>query len=184
MSNVCDARFLLLLQDDTAEGSDGNTPETAIRKSNKRSLEDAVAQLDEEYAGTKELTPSQKALCERTFLVHQGDCDKIALTLGAPRKLVVDYVRSHGLNLDEYQHIRPDPQGESKKQKALKNKSMKSYNASLLKRVEDAEIHPFFVPCDHSGPCTEENCSCVKNRFFCTVRQGKAGMLRLSVNNN
>ena len=135
--------------------------------SKKRSLAIAVAHLDEEYADVKELTPMQKSVCERTFLIHQGDYDKIALTLGVQRRLVVDYVTSQGMKLNDFELIRPDTQGESKKRKLGKN-SMKNYNISWLKRVEDAEIHPFFVPCNHSGPCSEENCSCIQNRFFCT----------------
>lgn len=91
----------------------------------------------------------------------------MALTLGAPRQLVVDFVTYKGMRLGDFEHVRPETQGESKKKKVSK-KSMKTYNLSWLKRVEDAEIHPFFVPCDHSGPCSEENCSCIKNRFFCT----------------
>lgn len=148
------------------EPADGAS--TAGNGSKKRPLAEALAQLDERHASMKELTAAQKVICERTFVMHQGDCDKIAVTLGAPRKLVADYVASEGMNLDIYKHIRPDTELEAKKRKAYGKKSMKGYNASWLKRVEDAEIHPFFVPCDHKGPCSEENCSCVKNRFFCT----------------
>lgn len=136
----------------------------------KRSLADAVSRLDNEYPNMKELSDSQKVLVERTFVIHQGDYDKIAITIGAPRKIVEDYCTSQGMNLDAYDHIRPDPEQEAKKRKAAaaKKNSMKSYDPKLLKRIKEAEIHPFYYPCLHAGPCTEENCSCIQNRFFCT----------------
>ena len=113
-----------------------------------------------------ELTPLQKAMCERSFVIHQGDFDKIAITLGVPRRLVIDYVTSKGMNLDAFEHILPETQGEAKKRKT--DKSMKRYNASYLQNIEKAEIHPFFIPCNHTGPCTKENCSCVQHAVFCT----------------
>lgn len=163
----------LFQHDDIDEATDTANPSesTGLNIPRKRPLEDAVARLDEECAGMKELTASQKAICERTFVIHQGDYDKIALTLRAPRKLVEDYVTSQGMNLDEFKHIQPEPQAAAKKRRASKkrNKSMKNYNPALLKRVVNAQIHPFFVPCDHSGPCTDaEVCSCTQNSFFCT----------------
>lgn len=168
------ARFcVVLFQDDnpdeieSAEAAMAAESQSAVALNKKRQLANAVAQLDQKYADMKGLSPSQKSICERTFIIHQGDIDKIALTLGAPRKLVEDYVTCQGMNLDDYDHIRPDVEQEIKKRK-IGNKSMKTYNPAWLKRVEGAEMHPFFIPCDHPGPCSDENCSCIKNRFFCT----------------
>lgn len=159
-----------MLQDDVfasaGEATECAAAPIAASESNKRPLKHAMTDLDREYAIMTELTPLQRTMCERLHTVHQGDFDKIALTLGAPRKLVFDYITSKGMNLDAFEHILPDTQGEAKKRRA--DKSMKRYNASWLKKVESAEIHPFFVPCNHTGPCSEENCSCVRNSFFCT----------------
>jgi hypothetical protein len=132
-------------------------------EASSKALAANVARLDEWHADMKELTPFQKAVCEHSFLIHQGDIDRMAITLGAPRRLVETHVREQGFTLEEFQHVDP------KKRKISKNdKTMKQYNPAWLKRVQDAEIHPFFVPCNHTGPCDEGNCSCVKNAFFCT----------------
>jgi hypothetical protein len=123
----------------------------------------SVARLDEWHADMKELDPFQKSLCEHSFLIHQGDVNRMAISLGAPRRLVEAHVREQGFSLPEFQHVDP------KRRKISKSdKTMRQYNPTWLKRVEGAEIHPFFVPCHHSGPCNAEHCSCVQNAFFCT----------------
>ena len=129
----------------------------------KQKLAANVVQLNEWHADMNELTPFQKSICEHSFLIHQGDVMKMAITMGAPPHLVEAFVKEHGLSLKEFQHVNP------KKRRIGKNdKTMRQYNMTWLKRVEDAEIHPFFVPCNHVGLCNEENCSCVQNAFFCT----------------
>jgi len=116
----------------------------------------------------KALTPLQESVCERAFLMFQGDIDKIAQTIHAPRDLVANYVEKEHLTLKAFHHVKVDSADMKKKKKENVRTSMKNYNVAWLKRVEDAEIHPLFIPCDHEGPCSEENCSCVKNAFFCT----------------
>jgi hypothetical protein len=115
-------------------------------------------------------TPTDRFLCERAFLIFQGDVDKIAVVLGAPQTLVEDYITSANLKCKQYETVKEDIVNEAKKRKKKKNleKSMNNYNLAWLKRVEDAEIHPMFIPCDHDGACSEENCSCIRNAFFCT----------------
>ena len=115
-------------------------------------------------------TATDKVLCERAFFIFQGDIDKIASVLGAPRALVEEYVNSANVKCQGYEDVKEDIENEAKKRKKKRNfdKSMNNYNLAWLKRVEGAEIHPMFIPCDHDGPCSEENCSCIKNAFFCT----------------
>jgi histone-lysine N-methyltransferase EZH2 len=115
-------------------------------------------------------TPTDKFLCERAFLMFQGDVDKIALVLGTSRTLVEEYITSANLKCKQYETVKEDIFNEAKKRKKKKNfeKSMNNYNLAWLKRVEGAEIHPRFIPCDHDGVCSEEDCSCIINAFFCT----------------
>lgn len=51
--------------------------------------------------------------------------------------------------------------------KSKHNKS-NSYHPEWIKRIVQATSHPFFNPCTHSEPCSEETCSCIQDRFFCT----------------
>jgi hypothetical protein len=43
-----------------------------------------------------DLTQLQKAVCERMFLIFQGDTQKIAITPGAPSETVANYRSSQG----------------------------------------------------------------------------------------
>ena len=115
-------------------------------------------------------TPTDKVLCERAFLMFQGDLNKIASVMGVSRTLVEDFAKSSNLKCKEYETVKEDIVNEAKKRKRKKiiDKSMNNYNLAWLKRVEGAVIHPMFIPCDHDGVCSEENCSCIQNAFFCT----------------
>jgi len=133
------------------------------RKRPRKSISSKKAKKEEE------LTSLQKSVCERSFLVFQGDTDKIARAINAPPHLVEAFVAEKGIKLREPSFVQCKKNGlDAKKKKGAAITSMKNYNPSWLKRVQDAEIHPLFIPCDHDGPCNEDNCSCVKNAFFCT----------------
>ena len=151
-----------MLKRGTSSFSSENTGTQLVTLSNQN-LAANVARVNERNADMTELTPFQKSICEHSFLIHQGDVSKMAITMGAPPRLVEAFVKEQGFSLKEFQYVNP------KKRKIGKNdKTMRRYNLAWLKRVEDAEIHPFFVPCNHVGLCNEENCSCVQNAFFCT----------------
>ena len=40
-----------------------------------------------------------------------------------------------------------------------------NYNISWLNKHANTQISTAFVPCVHSGPCSEENCICVQVSF-------------------
>jgi SET domain/CXC domain len=120
-----------------------------------------------------ELTQIQKAVCERMFLIFQGDTEKMAVTMQAAEDDVVQYCREQGFELKDFKHLKEEHIqmfSAKKRKKGPGNfwQSMNNYNPVWLKRVEDSEIRPVFVPCDHEDPCSEESCSCVRNAFFCT----------------
>mmetsp|Transcript_9861 Transcript_9861/g.22066 ORF Transcript_9861/g.22066 Transcript_9861/m.22066 type:complete len:849 (-) Transcript_9861:157-2703(-) len=115
------------------------------------------------------LTPLQASICERVYLMFQGDVDKMASAMGADRDLVERYVTETKMTLTEPTLLTAGGvNGRRRKDTSSEYTSMKNYNVSWLKNVQDAEIHPAFMPCDHEGPCNEETCSCVRNAFFCT----------------
>jgi histone-lysine N-methyltransferase EZH2 len=119
-----------------------------------------------------DLTLLQKAICERMFLIFQGDTKKMAPTMGAPEAVVAAFCRLKGYKLEpefkilKDEHVQMFQKGKRKKRNF--DQSMNNYNPTWLKRVDAAEIHPVFVPCDHELPCSETTCSCVQGAFFCT----------------
>jgi hypothetical protein len=131
-----------------------------------------TSQKNDASVGTSgALTQLQKAICERMFLIFQGDVGKMAAAMAAPQRAVADYCKEKGYMLEPFkilseEHI--ELFSKQKKRGKTFEQSMNNYNINWLRRVEKAEIHPFFVPCDHEGPCSEENCSCVRHATFCT----------------
>ena len=129
-------------------------------------------------SSSSNLTLQQKSLCERAFLVFRGDVDRIAQALGADPGSVSAFVNESNMTLmTEPKYVKPDAfalacqsgvKNKRKKKKGADVYSMKNYNIAWLRKVQDAEIHPAFLPCDHDEPCDERTCSCVKNAFFCT----------------
>lgn len=163
----------------THSSSSGDQPDDIEAKAAANHVPDQASDIREDTTsamkGTDaaELTQLQKAVCERMFLIFQGDTQKIAITMGAPPDAVANYCRLKGFKLGEFQHLKEEHIqmfNSKKRKKGSVNcwQSMNNYNPTWLKRVEDSEIHPVFVPCDHDEPCSEETCSCVKNAFFCT----------------
>ena len=155
--------------DDISENASGLSPNSKATynpdaQTKKRMSDDISESLDTTF------TPTDKVLCERAFLMFQGDLRKITLVTGVSQTLVEDFVRSSNFMCKEYETVKEDIVNEAKKRKKKKNidKSMNNYNLAWLKRVEGAVIHPMFIPCDHEGVCSEENCSCIQNAFFCT----------------
>jgi len=118
-----------------------------------------------------ELTPIQKSICERAFLIFQGDTKKIAKAIGSTSMAVATYAKEKGMELRSPRFVTPSKLPKKKKEKH-DFKSMKNYNAKWLNRITSMEIHPAFIPCDHDEPCNDETCSCVKNGFFCTKHCG------------
>lgn len=120
------------------------------------------------------LTPLQKSIIRRAFLIFKGDIKNIAKAIGANPDTVSKYVKEQDVQIPTPIHAMPNTNVEvvSKKKKGRRPVdsyfSMKNYNSAWLKRVQEAEIHPSFLPCDHIEPCSNETCSCVRNAFFCT----------------
>ena len=120
------------------------------------------------------LTPLQKSIIRRTFLIFKGDIQKIAQAIGSNLDAVSKYVKEKDIQIPKPIHVVPNTCVEvvSRKKRGRRSVdsyfSMKNYNSAWLRRVQEAEIHPSFLPCDHIEPCSDETCSCVRNAFFCT----------------
>ena len=118
----------------------------------------------------QQLTPLQQSIFERSFLMFQGNIEKIAVTIGASIESVKAFVKTNKVELSPPKH---DVVASNKrKDKTTEYTSMKNYNQNWLKSIQSKEIHPSFIPCDHSEPCNEETCSCIQNAFFCTKHCG------------
>uniref|UniRef100_A0A7S3V6Z6 Uncharacterized protein n=1 Tax=Chaetoceros debilis TaxID=122233 RepID=A0A7S3V6Z6_9STRA len=120
------------------------------------------------------LTTLQRAISRHSYQTFQGEAKQISIALGAD----VEEIQKHAKQQNHHDTMIPemycqviDKSVDSKQRKKGKRNyetSMKSYNPKWVKRIEAAEIHPAFEPCDHDEPCSDETCSCVKNAFFCT----------------
>jgi Proteins containing SET domain len=124
---------------------------------------------------SKKLSPVQRAVIEHACQVFQGNHRNIASILGLDENDVRAYVHEHDIpsNFDALQYCQVISQSAdkkcNKKKKRKHNESSKNhFDPAWLKRVQRAEIHPSFEPCDHAEPCSEETCPCAQNAFFCT----------------
>jgi hypothetical protein len=139
------------------------------------------------------LSQAKQSICERLYLIHQGDIEKMALDLGSSTKAVQSFVTLNKIKLHDPQYVTPELL-KRKRDRVQSYVSMRNYNPEYLKNIQNTSIHPAFIPCDHDGPCNQSNCSCIKNAFFCTKHCGwgrmstnffrgcacKAGQCRLS----
>ena len=129
------------------------------------SLETDTADTESCFDHVKELSNFQKKLCKRAFFMCDGDYRRISVIVGAPEHLIQTFVQEHNFQLP--------PKSDSKFLRSRANQkvdkySVKRYNQKWYNAIKNAEIHPLFTPCCHEEPCSEETCSCIQNRFFCT----------------
>lgn len=114
------------------------------------------------------LTDIQKAILPRAFLIFQANLERIASTIGASEKAVRDFVNTKQLKIpEEFQLVNASNAPKRKGKKSF-DQSMNNYSQQLLKKIEEADIHPYFEPCNHTGICTRDNCACARDAFFCT----------------
>ena len=123
---------------------------------------------NQKYDNNHKLTPAQRSICERAQLIFQGDTDKVATAIGAPRETVDAYAKSKNIALPQQNRFITS-QSSSRKDKGTKYTSMKNYNQKWLQRIQNKVIHPTFLPCDHDDPCNDNTCS-----------ECKAGQCRLN----
>ncbi|GAX20987.1 histone-lysine N-methyltransferase EZH2 [Fistulifera solaris] len=123
-----------------------------------------LTDTDIRFDQVKELSTFQKTMCKRAFLMCNGEYKRISLLLGAPEHLIRLFVREHNLQLPP----KRDKAAVKLRANTIKYYSVKNYNQKWYNATKDAEIHPFFTPCCHEEMCSEETCSCIQNRFFCT----------------
>jgi hypothetical protein len=137
--------------------------------------EDAHPSFMNSSPPTKTFSPVQRAVFEHAYQIFQGNHRKMSSILGLNENDVRTYLHDHNIQskFDGFQYCQiispPIEKKCNKKKKRKYNESSKhSFDAAWLKRVQRAEIHPSFEPCDHAEPCSEETCSCAQNAFFCT----------------
>lgn len=107
------------------------------------------------------LEEDEKELCKRLYQLFQNDLSSVSRAMSIPEASIARQVE-----LERFEFKLSDPTLSSHG-KTKQNKS-NAYNQEWMKRIVQATSHPFFNPCTHTGQCSEETCSCVQNRFFCT----------------
>jgi len=118
----------------------------------------------------KKLTNFHMTICERMFLIYEGNVDKMSIVMGAPSHLIASYIREQKFELpDAKRTLEPHPDEVPAKRRGIPYHSVRNYNQEWYNAYEKAQIHPWFVPCTHDdGPCNEDNCFCLQNHLFCT----------------
>ena len=142
-------------------------PQAAMDDQEMRAESNAINEVTtivpEMHTYATELSDFQKAICRRIFLIFRGDFARMANAMCAPEHLVRSYVDTQNFVLSPM----PTPTNTVAVQTSLKYYSLRNYNKKWYRKVKTAKIFPFFSPCDHDGPCTDD-CSCVKHCLFCT----------------
>jgi len=116
-----------------------------------------------------QLSDFQMSVCERLMLVFQGDTSKISAALECSKEAVEAYIKERNMAVPlQCLPIKvPDDYGQSRKK--IKYYSMSNYNPRWLKKVLGSQMEqPFFMPCNHEQPCSDDGCTCVENGSFCT----------------
>ncbi len=116
-----------------------------------------------------ELSEFQKSVCERLVIVFRGDAEKISAALDCKKEVVERYIQEQNLSVPQQCLPIKPPDDFCRTRKNTKYYSMSRYNARWLKKVLESQMEqPFFQPCNHESPCSDDGCSCVKNGSFCT----------------
>jgi hypothetical protein len=124
---------------------------------------------DEQFAHVSELSQAQKSMCFTIYSIFDGDVSLMSSVVRAPAAVIQKYIDSHGVT-----GIAPTSFNHRtlEKKSKLPYYSVKNYKPNWYERYRDAPIFPHFFPCYHDERCSDENCTCVQNRFFCTLACG------------
>ena len=144
---------------------------------------------------TSILSPLHKVISHHAYQIFCGDEQQLASIFQTKKGSVLKYTQEQHITLDrdikklltKYKMrnstrttssstASPSPSSSSttntnkttSEPQKKKTKTMKYYNSTWLKRVQNSEIHPAFYPCTHEEPCSDDTCSCVQNAIFCT----------------
>jgi SET domain len=117
-----------------------------------------------------ELSGVRLSMCKQLHDIFDGNSEHIAFVLHVPVPAVEKYLaRQREAGLLDVDKPLDDPTARLIKKKSLHPFSVKNYKSEWYKRYRDSKIFPLFYPCLHDNPCSDfTNCTCIKNRFFCT----------------
>ena len=108
---------------------------------------------------SQKLTEAQKELCQRLYKLFQNDLNKVSQAIGIPTGVIC-----RQLALEPFVSQLSDPT-----QTGSSRTKSNRYPSEWSRRKIEAISHPFFMPCTHKEPCSEETCSCIQNGFFCRL---------------
>lgn len=151
---------LLFGKNETADAHVEDAGGETIESNSAESQMSAVSTTNDSAAADVILTERHKELCKRLYQLFQNNLTKVAQCMAIPEATLRRQVE-----LERFEFKLTDPPLPSNRTKQHKTNN---YNQEWVKRIVQATSHPLFSPCVHTGQCSEENCSCVQNRFFCT----------------
>lgn len=112
------------------------------------------------------LSVFHQTICKRMFLIFEGDISKMSMVMRAPKKLIEEYVKTQQFVVPVLELVGPLPK---KSKLSVPYHSVRNYKSQWYSAINSEAIYPFFQPCVHDEPCSDETCSCVQNHVFCTL---------------
>lgn len=130
----------------------------------KPSLPEARSPVDtSDITERSELTPFQKSICRRVFLIYEGNLEKVAVVVNAPKRLVEEFCRNFAVPKRILLQGRKPERLTKQQYHSTNNYKKKWYNDNA-----EAGIRDPFTPCVHDEPCQEGKCTCIDDNVFCT----------------
>jgi SET domain len=120
-----------------------------------------------EFSRIAELSDFQKSICKQIYCIFEGDVAKMSCVMRAPVRLIQEFIDAKQITGTPSSTI-----SSLTSKSDLPYYSVKNYKPTWYNRYRDAEIFPFFFPCHHDEKCSDDNCTCIQRRFFCTKACG------------
>jgi hypothetical protein len=112
----------------------------------------------------------EKIIIEKSIRVFGMDASAIALALGT-RKVseIEEYLKASTALSSMNSDMNALTSAENSQPTTHHKKSYRSANALNKQRIQSLKsgTRREFYPCNHSGPCTDANCSCLQSSAFC-----------------
>ena len=107
----------------------------------------------------KTLSETDMGICQRLYQAYRGDVARVSRISRIPEEVI--RAQCH-LDTVSFAYKLPNEWFRGNKKRPI---------PEWAKDPEKNNVRrPFAKPCSHKGICTEDNCLCIQNRYFCTLR--------------
>ena len=113
----------------------------------------------------------EQAICERAFVIFQGDIEKIAKALDAPMESINKVVRARRMELQPPKYVSAVEPMKKKKGKS-EYQSMKNYNPKWLNNIQTAKYIPPLFRAITASPAERTRAVASRTSSFATRLAG------------